>query len=57
MPLQETSLEDLVGCAGYEGPIRSLEDMEAAIARAARETADAYSRSPSEAPVARSSGS
>jgi AbrB family looped-hinge helix DNA binding protein len=32
-----TSLEDLVGCAGYKGPVRSLEDMEAAIARGARE--------------------
>jgi AbrB family looped-hinge helix DNA binding protein len=32
-----TSLEDLVGCAGYKGSARSLEDMEAAIARGARE--------------------
>jgi len=29
-------LEHLVGCAGYEGPARSLEEMEAAIARGAR---------------------
>ena len=35
--LPETTLDDLVGCAGYEGPARSLEEMEAAIARGARE--------------------
>jgi AbrB family looped-hinge helix DNA binding protein len=35
--LPPTTLEDLVGCAGYEGPARSLADMEAAIARGARE--------------------
>ena len=35
--LPETTLEDLIGCAGYTGPTRSLEDMEAAIARGARE--------------------
>ena len=33
--LPETTLEDLVGCAGYKGPARSLEEMEAAIARGA----------------------
>jgi AbrB family looped-hinge helix DNA binding protein len=32
----ETSLDDLVGCAGYEGPPRSLEEMEAGIAEGAR---------------------
>ena len=32
-----TSLDDLVGCTGYRGPARSLEEMEAAIARGARE--------------------
>jgi AbrB family looped-hinge helix DNA binding protein len=32
-----TTLEDLVGCAGYKGPALSLEDMEAGIARGARE--------------------
>jgi AbrB family looped-hinge helix DNA binding protein len=32
-----TTLEDLVGCAGYRGPARSLKDMEAGIARGARE--------------------
>lgn len=35
--LPETRLEDLVGCAGYHGPRRSLAEMEAAVARAARE--------------------
>lgn len=32
----ETTLEQIVGCAGYEGPARSLEEMEAAIEREAR---------------------
>ena len=35
--LPATTLEDLVGCTGYRGPARTLEDMEAAIARGARE--------------------
>lgn len=35
--LPATTLEDLIGCAGYEGPARSLDDMEAGIARGARE--------------------
>ncbi len=33
--IPETTLDDLVGCAGYKGPTRSLEEMEAAIARGA----------------------
>lgn len=36
--LPETTLEDLIGCAGYRGPRRSLEEMEAGIARGARES-------------------
>lgn len=36
--LPETTLEELAGCTGYRGPARSLEDMEAAIARGARES-------------------
>ena len=32
-----TTLEELAGCLGYKGPVRSLEDMQAAIARGARE--------------------
>jgi AbrB family looped-hinge helix DNA binding protein len=35
-PGPETTLEDLVGCTGYRGPARSLEEMAAAIARGAR---------------------
>jgi len=30
--VRATSLDDLIGCTGYSGPRRSLEDMEAAIA-------------------------
>jgi AbrB family looped-hinge helix DNA binding protein len=36
-PLPATSLADLIGCAGYQGPARSIAEMEAAIARGARE--------------------
>jgi AbrB family looped-hinge helix DNA binding protein len=36
--LPATTLEDLIGCAGYEGPARSSEEMEAGIARGARES-------------------
>ncbi len=31
-----TTLDDVLGCTGYDGPRRSLDDMEAAIARGAR---------------------
>jgi len=51
--LPETTLEDLIGCTGYKGPARSLEEMNAAIA----EGASHYSRSSSDSPVRRSSGS
>jgi AbrB family looped-hinge helix DNA binding protein len=37
LDLPVTTLEDLVGCAGYKGPALSLEDMEAGISRGARE--------------------
>ncbi len=30
-----TRLEDVLGCAGYRGPAKSIEDMEAALARGA----------------------
>jgi AbrB family looped-hinge helix DNA binding protein len=33
----DTTLEELVGCAGYRGPAHSLEEMEAGIARRARQ--------------------
>ena len=32
----ETRLEDLIGCTGYKGPAKSLEEMEAGIAEGAR---------------------
>lgn len=32
----ETTLDELIGCAGYEGPPRSLGEMEAGIAEGAR---------------------
>ncbi|MBI3392280.1 MAG: hypothetical protein HY039_03730 [Nitrospirae bacterium] len=35
---QPTWLKDVIGCAGYKGPRRSLKEMEAAIARGARES-------------------
>ena len=35
--IPETTLDDLIGCADYEGPRRSLEEMEEAIARGARD--------------------
>jgi len=31
--IPETRLEDLIGCTGYQGPARTLEEMEAGIAR------------------------
>lgn len=37
--LPETSLEELVGCTGYHGPRRSLEEMAAGIAEGARQSA------------------
>jgi AbrB family looped-hinge helix DNA binding protein len=33
---EEASVEDLLGCTGYRGPRRTLEDMEAAIREGAR---------------------
>lgn len=32
-----TSLEDVIGCMGYKGPKKTLEEMQAAIAKGARE--------------------
>ncbi len=34
--LPERRLEDLIGCTGYKGPAKSLEEMEAGIAEGAR---------------------
>ncbi|HLX08463.1 MAG TPA: AbrB/MazE/SpoVT family DNA-binding domain-containing protein [Thermoanaerobaculia bacterium] len=39
-PGPETSFEDLIGCTGYRGPAKSLDDMNAAIARGVRERSD-----------------
>jgi AbrB family looped-hinge helix DNA binding protein len=36
--LPEVGLDDLVGCTGYRGPRRSLEEMEEAIERGAEES-------------------
>jgi AbrB family looped-hinge helix DNA binding protein len=33
----ETTLQDLIGCTGYRGPARSIEEMDAAVEREARE--------------------
>ncbi len=30
-PLPKLSISDLIGCTGYQGPAKSLDDMEAAI--------------------------
>jgi len=32
----ETRLEDLIGCTGYRGPAKTLEEMEEGLARGAR---------------------
>jgi AbrB family looped-hinge helix DNA binding protein len=31
-PFNQTRLEDVIGCTGYKGPAKSIEDMDAAIA-------------------------
>jgi bifunctional DNA-binding transcriptional regulator/antitoxin component of YhaV-PrlF toxin-antitoxin module len=36
-PVPTTLLTDVVGCAGYRGPAKSLDDMEEAIARGVTE--------------------
>jgi hypothetical protein len=36
-PYKETKIEEVIGCVGYKGPKKSLKDMEAAIAKGARE--------------------
>lgn len=36
-PFPLTRIEEVVGCTGYRGPARTLEEMEAAIAEGARE--------------------
>lgn len=41
----DANLEGLVGCAKYEGPARSLEEMEAGLREGARERSDFVGRS------------
>ena len=36
-PYKETKIDEVIGCVGYEGPKKSLQDMEAAIAKGAKE--------------------
>lgn len=36
-PFQATQLQDVIGCTGYSGPKRTLEEMKKAIAKGARE--------------------
>lgn len=36
--LPETTLEDLIGCTGYQGPSHTLEEMDEAIVELARES-------------------
>jgi len=36
-PFKSTTLEEVVGCTGYKGPVKSLDDMERAVARGVRE--------------------
>ncbi len=34
---KKTKIEDVLGCVGYEGPKKSIKDMEAAIVKGAKE--------------------
>ena len=36
-PFKETTIDEVIGCVGYEGPRKSLKDMEAAVAKGAKE--------------------
>ena len=36
-PYKETTIDEVIGCVGYEGPGKSLKDMEAAIEKGAKE--------------------
>jgi AbrB family looped-hinge helix DNA binding protein len=37
-PFEETTIEDVLGCTHYDGPKKTLKDMEAAIAKGAKES-------------------
>lgn len=39
-----TALEDVIGCAGYSGPKKSLADMDAGVLEEARKQAESWSR-------------
>lgn len=36
-PFESTRLEDIIGCAGYKGPAKTLEEMEQAIEQGVKE--------------------
>jgi AbrB family looped-hinge helix DNA binding protein len=36
-PYKETKIDEVIGCVGYAGPKKSLKDIEAAIAKGAKE--------------------
>jgi AbrB family looped-hinge helix DNA binding protein len=36
-PFKPTTLEEVVGCTGYRGPAKTLDDMERAVARGVKE--------------------
>ncbi len=42
--IPETTLDDLIGCAGYQGPSRSLEEMEAGVSEGAQSAAGGLTR-------------
>ena len=37
-PFKESNIKDILGCLNYRGPRKTFKDMEAAIAKGARET-------------------
>ena len=37
-PYRDTTIEEVIGCVGYKGPRKSLQDMDAAIAQGAKES-------------------
>ena len=39
-PFEPTQIEDVIGCTGYTGPARTLEEMDAAIAAGAKAARD-----------------
>ena len=37
-PFEETTIKDVLGCTQYNGPVKTLKDMEVAIAKGAKES-------------------